>query len=114
MNIEVLNDPESVARAAASVVAADARRAVAERDRFIFAVSGGKTPWLMLKFLADENVPWNKVHIVQVDERIAPAGHADRNFTHLRESLLNRVRLSPEQVHAMAVEAPDLEAAATR
>jgi 6-phosphogluconolactonase len=114
MKIEVLNDADSVARAAAAVIATDAREAVADRDRFIFAVSGGKTPWLMLKFLADENVPWNKVHLVQVDERIAPSGHADRNFTHLRESLLTRVRLSPEQIHAMPVEAPDLDAAANR
>jgi 6-phosphogluconolactonase len=114
MKIEVLNDPDSVAREAAAMIAADARQAVAERDRFVFAVSGGKTPWVMLKYLADENVPWNKVHLAQVDERVAPAGHTDRNFTHLRESLLSRVRLRPEQIHAMPVEVPDLEAAAKR
>src|SRR5437762_911178 len=68
----------------------------------------------MLRTLADEEVPWDNVHVVQVDERVAPAGHPDRNLTHLRESLLDRVPLRPEQVHAMPVEAPDLEAAAER
>ena len=66
----------------------------------------------MLRALAGEDVPWEQVHVVQVDERVAPAGDPDRNLTHLRESLLTRVPLRPEQIHAMPVEAPDLEAAA--
>ena len=50
------------------------------------------------------------MHIVQVDERVAPAGDPDRNLTHLRESLLGHSPLPPEQIHAMPVESPDLEA----
>jgi 6-phosphogluconolactonase len=114
MKIEVRNDADSVAQRAAAIIATDAREAVAERERFVFAVSGGKTPWLMLRALAGEDVPWDKVHLVQVDERVAPAGHLDRNLTHLRESLLTRAPLRLEQIHAMSVEAPDLQAAATR
>jgi len=112
MKIEVLADADAVARRAATIIAAEARDAVAARGRFVVAISGGHTPWLMLRALAGEEVPWGKVHLVQVDERVAPAGHPDRNLTHLRESLLTRVALRPEQVHAMPVEAPDLEAAA--
>ncbi|HEY2414941.1 MAG TPA: 6-phosphogluconolactonase [Pirellulaceae bacterium] len=114
MVIEVFDDADTVARKAAALIAADARAVVRERGRFVFAVSGGKTPWIMLRALADEDVPWDKIHLVQVDERVAPAGHSDRNLTHLRESLLARVRLRDEQVHAMPVESPDLEAAAER
>src|SRR5215467_13175044 len=114
MKIEVYADAESVARKAAELVAAEARVAVADRGSFVMAVSGGKTPWLMLRELAQEEVPWNAVHVVQVDERVAPAGHADRNLTHLRESLLEHAPLRPEQIHAMPVEAHDLEAACER
>src|SRR5262249_43530991 len=81
------------------------------RGRFVMAVSGGRTPWTMLRALSDQDLPWADVHIVQVDERVAPAGHPDRNLTHLRESLLAHCPLRPEQVHAMPVEAPDLESA---
>src|SRR5262245_42991808 len=112
MKIEVYADPDAVARGAAAIIAAQARDAVAARGRFLLAVSGGHTPWLMLRYLAGEHVPWEAVHLVQVDERVAPAGHPDRNLTHLRESLLTRVPLRPEQIHAMPVEAPDLEAGA--
>ena len=114
MEIKVLASAESVAREGAAIIAAEARAAVAARGRFILAVSGGHTPWLMLRDLAGEDIPWNGVHVAQVDERVAPAGHSDRNLTHLRESLLERAPLHPEQVYAMPVEASDLEAAASR
>ena len=114
MKIEVYADAESVARKAAELVAAEARAAVANRGSFVMAVSGGHTPWLMLRELAQEEVPWNAVHVVQVDERVAPPGHADRNLTHLRESLLEHASLRPEQIHAMPVESPDLDAAAAQ
>jgi 6-phosphogluconolactonase len=112
MKIEVLADANAVAKKAAAIIAAEARDAVVARGLFVMAVSGGHTPWLMLRDLAGEKVPWEQMQIVQVDERVAPAGHPDRNLTHLRESLLTRVPLRPEQIHAMPVEAPDLQAAA--
>jgi 6-phosphogluconolactonase len=112
--MEALPDADSVARAAASFTSSEARAAVAARGRFIMAVSGGRTPWKMLRVLADEPMPWADVHVVQVDERVAPPGDADRNLTHLRESLLAHCPLVPEHVHAMPVESPDLEAASER
>jgi 6-phosphogluconolactonase len=114
MKIEVLTDADSVAGKAAEIIAAHAREAVEARDRFSFAVSGGHTPWLMLRILAGETVPWERVHLAQVDERVAPAGDPDRNLTHLHESLLTRIPLRPDQIHAMPVEGSDLEAAADR
>jgi 6-phosphogluconolactonase len=114
MDIEVLPDADTVAREAAKFIAAEARSAVAERGRFVMAVSGGHTPWQMLRALAKEKVPWENVHVVQVDERVAPAGDPDRNLTHLRESLLEHAPLRPEQIYAMPVESPDLEAGAKR
>jgi 6-phosphogluconolactonase len=112
VKVEILADDDAVARRAAAVIAGDARAAVAARGRFAMAVSGGKTPWVMLRALANEDVPWKNVHVFQVDERVAPAGDPDRNLTHLRESLLSHAPLPPDQIHAMPVEQPDLDAAA--
>jgi len=114
MNIEVLDSADSVAQRAAAIIAVDARAAIAARGRFVMAVSGGHTPWLMLRALTTIDVPWPGVHVVQVDERVAPAGHPDRNLTHLRESLLDHAPLVPEQIHDMPVESPDLETAAAQ
>jgi 6-phosphogluconolactonase len=65
----------------------------------------------MLRALAGEDVPWDAVHVVQVDERIAPAGDPDRNLTHLHESLVEHAQLRPDRIHAMPVESPNLQAA---
>jgi len=112
MKIEIFADADTVAKQAAAILAGEARAAVARRGRFVFAVSGGHTPWVMLRAFAEEVVPWDKVHLVQVDERVAPHGDPDRNSTHLRESLLDHAPLPPEQVYAMPVELTDLEEAA--
>jgi 6-phosphogluconolactonase len=114
MKLEVFDDSDSVARAASARIAADARVAIAARDRFTLAVSGGHTPWIMLRALANEDIPWARVHLFQVDERMAPDGDPDRNLTHLRESLLQHAPLRAEQIHAMPVEAADPESAVTQ
>src|SRR5262245_2217283 len=114
MRIEVLADADAVAKKAAALIAAEARDAVASRGRFVMAVSGGHTPWVMLRALAEQDVPWASVHIFQVDERVAPEGHTDRNLTHLRASLLEHAPLPSAQIYAMPVEEPDLHAAAAK
>lgn len=112
MQIEILTDADAVATRAAQVIAAAAREAVQARGRFTLAVSGGHTPWVMLRRLAGEDVPWAGVEVFQVDERVAPDGHADRNLTHLRESLLVNAPLPEPQLHAMPVLEADLNRAA--
>ena len=66
----------------------------------------------MLRELASEEVPWANVHVFQIDERIAPAGDPDRNYEHLRATLLENAPIPPQQIYAMPVEQPDVDAAA--
>lgn len=107
LTVEVLENDDAVAKAAAGKIAAAAREAVAKRGIFTLAVSGGKTPWAMLRDLASEEVPWSQVHVFQIDERIAPEGDPDRNLTHLHESLLGNAPIPKENIHAMPVNAVD-------
>jgi 6-phosphogluconolactonase len=112
MKLQVLADADAVAKAGAEAIAEAARSAVATRGRCSLAVSGGRTPWLMLRALVDQEVPWRQVEIFQVDERVVPADSPERNLEPLRESLLARVPLPPENLHPMPVEESDLAAAA--
>jgi 6-phosphogluconolactonase len=114
MKIEVYSNADAVALEAAKLIAKIAQEAVAARGKFVMAVSGGKTPWIMLRDLAHEDVPWKGVHVVQVDERVAPEGDPDRNLTHLRESLLEHAPLRPDQIYAMPVEATNFREACMR
>jgi hypothetical protein len=81
MKIEVLDTEEAVAERAASIIAEAAGEAAATRGRFAFAVSGGRTPWVMLAALARKDVPWPTVHLFQVDERVAPTGDPEEVAT---------------------------------
>lgn len=109
MELEVLADPEAVARRGASLVAERARAVAAERGSFSLAVSGGRTPWIMFRHLAAEDVPWDAVTIFQVDERIAPDGDPDRNLTNLHKSL---PPAAVARIRPMPVTGGDPEAAA--
>ena len=111
MKIKIVAGADSVASEAARFIAGEARAAVQDHGYFVMAVSGGRTPWLMLRDLALEDLPWNAVHVVQVHERIAPKGDPDRSLTHLYESLLRHVPLPPRQIHPMPVDSSDLQAA---
>jgi 6-phosphogluconolactonase len=106
--LETLADDAAVARAGAAFVAQRARQAVEASGSFHFAVSGGHTPWAMFAELASETVPWEKVVVYQVDERVAPPDDPDRNLHHLHDAL----GAAPARVQAMPVNDEDLEAAA--
>ena len=114
MEVEVLLDRETVAKRAAAIIAEHARAAFGARGRFILAVSGGHTPWLMLRMLGEEEVPWGGVLVLQVDERIAPPGDPDRNLTHLEETLLENAPITSSQIHPMPVEMADAQSAAAQ
>lgn len=109
LTLKVCATPEEGTARPVSYVVAQAAKAVADHGRFVFAVSGGHTPWAMFARLADMQRLWDKVVIYQVDERIAPDGDPDRNLGHLTASL-------PEgagaEVRAMTVTHDDVEAAA--
>ena len=107
--LEILVDAGAVARRAAEEVAAAARAAIEASGRFTVAVSGGRSPWEMFRELATENVAWDRVGIWQVDERVAPDGHEDRNLTELVSILPPAADLFP-----MPVTDADLEQAAER
>jgi 6-phosphogluconolactonase len=108
LRIEVLPDANAVAERGAEYVAEQAQAAIADHGRFTFALSGGRGPWVMFANLAGK-MPWEKVTIYQVDERVAPYGDLDRNLTHLQRSLPPG---GAADVRAMPVGAHDLEAAA--
>lgn len=114
MRTEVLPDPGTVAIRAAERIARIAREAVAERGRCALALSGGTTPWQAFRALAGEDVPWDRVHLFQVDERSAPLGDPERNYSHLKEVLIDRIAVPSANVHPMSVEAENFDEEARR
>lgn len=101
----------AAATAAADHLAGLARTSIDQRGAFTLAVSGGRSPWAMLAALVTHDLPWSAVTIFQVDERIAPDGHPDRNLTGLRAALGDQW---PGEIVPMPVTDPDLATACAR
>ena len=116
MNIESLANPELLAHRAAQFLIDVANRCIDEKDLFFLAISGGSTPRRMLEILSEsDDIPWEQVHVFQVDERIAPVGDPDRNATMVGQSLFTqtfRRRFRLAGFWNMPVETDSLEMAA--
>lgn len=114
LTLEVLERPATLGESGAQVLAAAPRAGVEHRGHATLAVSGGSTPGAMLAALARHPMPWEQVHIVQVDERIAPDGHPDRNLALLHERFLAALIGTAPTIHAMPVTTADPDTAARR
>jgi len=97
--------------AASGVLSGTLYECLQRKPRVSLALSGGRTPWPVLRSLGEAALDWERVDIYQVDERVAPLGDPARNLTGLATALLDRV---PAVVHPMPVDAPELEAEAAR
>jgi 6-phosphogluconolactonase len=75
---------------AAQFILQQARNALAERNEFRIALSGGNTPRPVFSELAriGRELPWERVQITFGDERCVPPDHEQSNFRMARESLL--------------------------
>ena len=112
METRIVSDPDAAALEGANFIAAEAQNVVAARGHCVMALSGGRNPWQMLAILAGMDLPWSKIHWVQVDERVAPDGDPDRNLTHIQESLFARAPVPLENLHSMPVTEVELDEAA--
>ncbi|MGH8401998.1 MAG: 6-phosphogluconolactonase, partial [Gammaproteobacteria bacterium] len=112
LKLHVFRNAEIAAQQAAAFIAEHARQMASLQGRFVLALSGGATPRQMFKQLAIENMPWDRLHIVQADERIAPAGDAARNLSLLQANFLTHNKVMPQQIYPMPVEMHDLKMAA--
>ena len=103
MDLRVSDEP---AAAAARSIARRLQDAHRRRGAATLALSGGSTAPAMIDALRGARLPWAAITVWQVDERVAPDGHPDRNAVQLRDL--------PCAVRLMPVTATDLRAAAAR
>jgi 6-phosphogluconolactonase len=109
-DLRTFDDLDALARGAAAYVSEQAHDVETRDAPFTFALSGGKSPWLMVQELVKDNVGWDHTLIYQVDERVAPEGSDLRNLTHLRECLAT----TSAPIEAMDVNDDELDDAAAR
>jgi 6-phosphogluconolactonase len=113
MKTEIFPQTEQVAARAAAYLEQAIREALTHQKSFSLAISGGRTPWEMLKILSKADLPWQRINLFQVDERVAPDGHPDRNLTQLFQAIAGTPMVTQLRIFPMPVTAEDLDSAAT-
>ena len=111
MEIRTFQSAEDVAKEAAIFISDRIRENIIKKGHFAFAISGRRAPWAMIKELAKEDLPWEKVFLFQVDERIAPNAHPDRNLTQLFKAIEGTKLVLRLNIFPMRVNAEDLDEA---
>jgi 6-phosphogluconolactonase len=112
--IQIFENLETISRQAAKRFCELAvARASSGRD-FTCALSGGSTPQRLYELLAtpEYSIPWQRVHLFQVDERTVSPDDRESNYRMIREVLLSKVPLPTEHFYRIAAERADRNAVA--
>ena len=82
------SDPAALASALAAAVCDRLNQAIAGRGHAILAVSGGTTPKLFFRTLAQTTLDWSKVTVELVDERCVPPDSDQLNALLVQDNLM--------------------------
>ena len=115
-DIIICRDVDELGRKAAAQWISLADAAIKARGQFNVALSGGSTPRSLYALLASAEfaprIRWRQIHLFFGDERCVAPDHAESNYRMVKESLLSRTFIPPDNVHRMAGEkTPTLAAA---
>ncbi|MEX0269118.1 6-phosphogluconolactonase [Leptolyngbyaceae cyanobacterium UHCC 1019] len=105
--VEVLPDKNELIARSLEIVLAKIEDAIAQRGIATIALAGGSTPKPLYEKLAEQDLPWEKIHIFWGDERYVPADHPDSNQGMARRAWLDQVPLPAANIHPMPTSAPD-------
>jgi 6-phosphogluconolactonase len=105
-------DAEAAAEACSHQVIALLEEALSGQEFATLAVSGGSTPNIMFRKLAESKFRWDGVHLFWVDERCVPPTDAASNFKLANENLILPAHIPQRQVHRIQGELAPQAAAA--
>jgi len=104
---------EALAEGLSKRVAGTLAEAISQRGKALLAVSGGTTPALFFRTLAEADIDWPRVTVTLVDERFVPEDSPRSNAGLARANLLTGKAAAARFV-GLYSDAPDAEAAAVR
>ena len=99
--VEVHSSVSALVQRALELILSKAETAIGERGQFTIALSGGSTPKPLYEAIANQKLPWDKIHVFWGDERYVPADHPDSNELMARRAWLDQVALPKANIHAI-------------
>jgi 6-phosphogluconolactonase len=115
-NVEVVSDAETLACRTIELFVSDAKKALASKDRFYMAISGGNTPRRFFELLGElqqvKALPWQNIQLFWVDERYVPPDSKWSNYKLAADTFIPNVPIPPDNIHRIPTEHTDSNAAA--
>jgi 6-phosphogluconolactonase len=105
--VEITSDRQSLIDRALTLILEKIQQAIRERGLCTIALSGGSTPKPLYEAIAQQSLPWEKIHVFWGDERYVPPDHPDSNQRMARLAWLDRVNIPAANIHPMPTEAGD-------
>ena len=100
----VHQDPATAATACAEHLAQRIMAVLETRERCHVALPGGSTPAACLSHLAEQPLPWDRVHFYLTDERCLPRGAAERNDRMIEQHLWHAITVPKTNLHPIPAE----------
>ncbi len=98
--VEVLSDQSALIARSLDLILSRLETAIEQRGIFTIALSGGSTPKPLYKAIANQKLPWDKIHVFWGDERYVPSDHPDSNELMARQAWLDQVDIPAANIHA--------------
>ena len=102
--MRIFNDHSRLSQAASKLFIRTAAQAIAERGRFLTALSGGSTPVALYRLLVRADLDWEKIHLFWGDERLVPVEDPANNYSQAREALLTEIKIPEQNIHRIRTE----------
>jgi 6-phosphogluconolactonase len=84
------------------------------KSKYTIALSGGSTPKILFKILADKfnnKIDWQKVHFFWGDDRMVPVSSPESNYGEAKRILFDNISVPLENIHPIdGLIPPDVEA----
>ncbi len=111
-SVEIVANKEALIHRAEELILDKIQAGLKQQDKFTMALAGGSTPKPVYELLANQSLPWNKIHIFWGDERYVANDHPDSNQLMARQAWLDKVPIPPENIHPIPTrsENPELDA----
>ncbi len=111
-NLHIFANGAAVARAFADHLVD--KLAESEEAPLFWALSGGTTPKLLFKLLAEEykdKIDWSRLHFFWGDDRLVPYDNPESNYGEVKSLLFDHVPVVEEQIHPVPTDLEPEEAA---
>ena len=91
----------------ANIIRDSIQKILQTKDKVIFGIVGGSSVSGIYELLREKNIPWGRVHIFMVDERMVPITNKDSNFRFAAEifieELMQKGSLPAKNAHSFDI-----------